>query len=463
MSGALGCRAITSGPKHHFFGFHDLPQWNEKGDLLLGLEVDDISHPPLPGQSAVSGVIDAATGDFAPIHTTTTFNYPQGSRQQWLGTDDLFLTNDREGGRCVCRLSDARSRKIIDTLSFPVHCHVASSGDVFHMNYDRLHRVGGYGYIGGRDPYAAEDIPAKCGIFKGNLKTGANELLISLADVSACDESRPVRTGYPHYVTHLSLSPNGSRLAFLHRYRVVDGGELTRLMTVGVDGSALRCLAKGFLSHFDWLNERQLLIWGKDERALCHMREAAWLRVPGLLQSVLLAKRTMRFCRALRGYSVSRGLQGETRQNKSFLRLTDMDNPPIEQIGVGVLREDGHPMRNPKVDGLLVNDTYPHEDRKRTLMLYDVRSGERGDLGEFPMSEEIPNEKTFDSELAFLGLDTRVRKKFPRALYLFTRSGLHCDLHPRWNAQGTQVSFDSIHEGTRQIYAVDCSRLLNEP
>jgi hypothetical protein len=30
-----------------------------------------------------------------------------------------------------------------------------------------------------------------------------------------------------------------------------------------------------------------------------------------------------------------------------------------------------------------------------------------------------------------------------------------CDLHPRWNRDGTQVCFDSAHEGERQVYAID--------
>lgn len=453
-------RAVTHGPKHHFFGFHDLVEWNATGDLMLGLEVDDISHPPLPGESALSGVINVGAGDFAPVHATTTFNYPQGARQQWLGESDLFLTNDRDRGTCICRISDARSLKVVGTLPFPVHVHNALTNEAFYVNYDRLHRVGGYGYAGGEDACRHEDVPKRCGLYKGDLRHGTHDLLVSLAAVAACGERRPVKTGYPHYVTHLSLNPSKTRLAFLHRYRVVDGGEVTRLMTVGTNGTALRCLAKGFLSHFDWLDDQNVLIWGQDERALCRFREAPWLRLPGLLQMALLAKRMIRLRRRRRGAGrvLKRDGQGQAR---AFLQISDMDNPVHRPVGRGVLTEDGHPMVNPRMAGILVNDTYPHADRTRTLMLFDLTTGRRVDLGTFRMSDELPDEATFDVEAAMRGLDRRVRRKFPRAQYLFTRSGLHCDLHPRWNAQGTQVAFDSIHEGTRQIYRIDCSELLN--
>jgi hypothetical protein len=242
----------------------------------------------------------------------------------------------------------------------------------------------------------------------------------------------------------------------------VDGGEVTRLMTVGVDGESLRCLAKGFLSHFDWLSDETIFIWGQDERRLCRLREAQWLSLPGLLQAALLSKRLMRSCRALRGANVRHDSPSQINQTKSFMRIADVNNPVIERIGIGILTEDGHPMTNPKLEGLIVNDTYPHADKTRTLMLFDTKTNRRTDLGTFRMLDSVPNESMFDVEGAFSGIDPRIRKKFPRAQYLFTRSGLHCDLHPRWNAQGTQVAFDSAHDGSRQIYTVDCSGVLNE-
>jgi hypothetical protein len=38
------------------------------------------------------------------------------------------------------------------------------------------------------------------------------------------------------------------------------------------------------------------------------------------------------------------------------------------------------------------------------------------------------------------------------------KGDVRCDLHPRWNRSGTQASFDSVHEGSRQVYVIDVRR-----
>ncbi len=450
-------RRVSNGPKHHLFGFHDLVETNAKGDLLLSLEVDDISHPPLPGETCASGVIpiDPTTGasePFKEVHKTRTWNYPQGARQQWIGDSDLFTCNDRaDDGSLISHICDGRSRKVVETLPFPVHC---IAGDkAFYFNYDRIHAVGGYGYNPSvkTRPLRLKDRPGDDGLFIGDIKTRDHHLLVSIAEIASCGEARPVKSGYPHYLTHAMLNPSGTRIVFLHRYRVADGGETTRLMTVGTDGKGLRCLAKGFLSHFTWIADDELFIWGEDQRALCKFRESSYLRIPGVLQCALLAKKAMRM---IRGRRKSSGGATHSVQAKAFLRIKDAEPLAINKSAIGVLTEDGHPMACPGNLGNLISDTYPNKDGDRTLMFYDVGKNERSDVGKFRMIPDKPDISAFDYRLAQCGMDSRVLKKFNRDDYLFYRSGFHCDLHPRWSADGKTGYFDSIHEGTRQIYSV---------
>ena len=34
-----------------------------------------------------------------------------------------------------------------------------------------------------------------------------------------------------------------------------------------------------------------------------------------------------------------------------------------------------------------------------------------------------------------------------------------CDLHPRWRLDGKQIGFNSVHEGTRQVYVMDVKNI----
>ncbi|MDP7253832.1 MAG: hypothetical protein QGF00_29800, partial [Planctomycetota bacterium] len=100
-----------------------------------------------------------------------------------------------------------------------------------------------------------------------------------------------------------------------------------------------------------------------------------------------------------------------------------------EIIGKDVMIVDGHCSYSPNSDWIL-NDTYPdREESKRTLFLYHPASNRRVDLGRFYSPPEITGE-------------------------------IRCDLHPRWNRNGTRVCFDSVHEGTRQIYEIDVSDVV---
>ncbi len=447
----IAIKAVTKGPCHHFFGFHDLVQSNAKGDLLLGLEVDQISRPPYPGEKARAGVIFPYEQRFELIHETCAFNYPQGARQQWVGESDLFVCNDLVGDAWGAHLSDARERKVIETFPFPVHCLDAGTGATYSIDYSRLHRVGGYGYTGLPDKFESDDIPCASGIFKSNIKSGETELLFSVEEVALCSPVGIVKTGFPHYLTHLLLSPDNQRIAFLHRYRVADGGEITRLMTGGVDGKDLRCIAKGFLSHYEWLDNDHVFIWGEHQGFGCSLRERSWIAYPGVSSMVQVAKGVIRLVRKQK-----KGAGNQT-PSRSFLKVKDSPDVTIAKVAVGVLTEDGHPMCSPAERAWLVNDTYPDDDGARTLMLYDRVRNRRIDLGRFRMLDDEPDVKEIDVARVLEGVDVRVRRKFPLDQYLFTRSGYHCDLHPRWSFDGNSVLFDSIHEGSRQIYMADVS------
>jgi hypothetical protein len=109
-----------------------------------------------------------------------------------------------------------------------------------------------------------------------------------------------------------------------------------------------------------------------------------------------------------------------------YFIFEDKEGGNIEPIGEGLLTCDGHCSFSP--DGRwMLSDTYPDATHHRTLFLFEMATGERIDIGRFlspPVTWEI-----------------------------------RCDLHPRWNRDGSKVCIDSVHEGTRQMYVLDVSEI----
>lgn len=439
---------LTNGPKHHLFGFHDLLITNGAGDKYLSLEVDTMNRPPLPGE--LFGVGYVKDGLYVRIGETTALNYPQGARQQWVGETELFTVNNRVDDVWGTDLYDASTNKLVDRFEATTHMLSQDGRYAYGLDYARLFRLGGYGYSGIADKGVNEAIPNDSGITKMDIQSKKVELLVSVRQVAKCGNAT---LGVSHhYLTHLCLNPSCTRVAFLHRYFMADGGMMTRLMSVGTDGTGLRCLAQGFLSHFDWKDDQTIYIFGRANSSLDTLRNTPLLSNPLMSGPMKMAKRVAKFV-LRRGSS-----GGNANVGKSFMMITDAEQPVITPFAQGLITEDGHPMTNPINNNWCINDTYPDKNGIRTLMLYNFLTNERIDLGTFKMLMDKPDMTL--AETYFTGVDPKILNCISQEELSFTRSGLHCDLHPRWSRDGQLAIFDSIHEGTRQIYVAHVGELI---
>lgn len=437
---------LTDGPKHHLFGFHDLIISNSADSKYLCLEVDEINRPPLPGEQSGVGYIE--DGHFVKLGETSAFNYPQGARQQWVVNSDFFTVNNRIGNVWGADLYDASINKLIDRFPATVHMLSRDGRFAYGLDYARLHRMGGYGYIGLDDKESNNPIPSNTGISVMDLGTKIVRTLVSVQDVVECGLSH-ISNHTHHYLTHLCLNPSGDRLAFLHRYFMPDGGLMTRLMTIGADGNGLRCLGQGFLSHFDWKDDNYIYIFGRIGSSVDSLRNNPILLNPLIQNSLRLTKKIVK---ALIGKN--KGIGG----SMSFLMIEDQPQAISNAFAKEIIPTDGHPMTNPINRDWFACDNYPDKEGFRDLFLYSFKQELRVDIGRFQRLFVKPDMRL--KTAFFSGIDMRIVKTISEDELAFTRSGLHCDLHPRWNANGKFVVFDSIHEGTRQIYKVDVSSLI---
>jgi len=429
----------TNGPAHHFFGFHDLIAFNRSGDKILSLEVDTINHPPLKGEKAKVGYTRWEEQQFVALGETNAFNYPQGARQQWL-SDMLFTVNNQIGDHWGTDIYDVEIGKIVQKLDAPTHCLSRDGKTSYSFNYSRVFRLGGYGYTGLPDHTENESIPSNDGIYATDISSNSTKLLVSIEEIANCDKATSAFNGFHHYITHLTVSPDGQRIAFLHRFVLADGGVRTRLMTIGANGNDLRCIAQGFLSHFDWKDNQHIIIWGRIGNNADKLRSAGFLSSPLLAPFVKTGKNIIKKIIGKKSGMLA----------QSFLMIEDSESPTISSFANGIICSDGHPMFCPTNRNLFICDTYPDEHKERTLFFYNFEDGTRTDVGKFRMIDERPD-MTLQATY-FDGLDKNILSLFTPEQLAFTRSGLHCDLHPRWDANGKMVAFDSIHEGSRQIY-----------
>lgn len=381
----FSARSVSCSKAHTFFGYYDKSPWDVTGRYFLYHEVPFANRMPLRGERALIKVADLQNdGEARTIGDTTTWNWQQGSMLQWIGnsTKQLILHNDFRNRRYVAVIRSL-DNKIEKNLSLPVYCVSADGKQGLSVDFGRLHALcPGYGYVATPFSRATEPHPADDGIYHLDLETGESRLIISLADIVSMAPREDFR-GAMHYFNHLEFNPGATRFVFYHRWQCRRmGEERTRMFTARPDGTDLYLLADfEMVSHFAWKGDTHLL---------------AWANHPSLGQGYYL-----------------------------FEDRTDC----VEDIGKGILTEDGHPSYSSDHRWILT-DTYPNIERLRTLILFDTKTSRRYDIGHYFAPFRI-------------------------------NGPIRCDLHPRWNQDGQQICFDSTHHGKRQIYIMDVGDIVD--
>lgn len=375
---------LSSPPKHHFYGYYGIEAWDPSQQYHLSLETNFHEHRPAVGDVASVGLIDRETHAFIPYASTGAFNLQQGSMMHWIdvGFGNEFTFNDWEGEGLVSRAINFQTRET-RTIHGAIAALSPTQPVAIGLNFARmLHCRAVVGYANEMDPDSVHPQPTDDGLFLLDLRDGGSNLILSVSDVIRESQNLNIPDGLAWF-NHVLFNTDGTRILFFCRLRYGDGF-LSSLWTVNPDGSNLVCQIPfgNKVSHFDWQNERSILI--------------------------------------------SSDVMGEMQ----FLEVTDGQRD-FKPFGTGILPQDGHASFSPDRNWV-VCDTYPkNAQRLADLMLYDIRRGRKVILGQF-YSEEM-----------FTG-------------------DIRCDLHPRWSSDGRVITFDSVHEGPRQIYLVDVAEIISQ-
>lgn len=256
-------RMITQGPLHHWFGYYDKQEFDPSGRYVLGMSVDFEHRSPRPDDRITIGMVDLQDQErWIELGTSTAWCWQQGCMLQWLpGSSSQIIWNDRQNGQYVCHLLDVTSG-VKTTIPHPIYAVSPDGRTAISTDFRRLGDTRpGYGYNGISDPYFDQATPELSGVFRIDLTTGQQQLILSVAQVAAFGTRLASMRNSKHWFNHLLFNPDGTRFVFLHRWQVGKGRE-TRMLTAAPDGSDLRVLdANGLTSHFFWQDPTHILAW----------------------------------------------------------------------------------------------------------------------------------------------------------------------------------------------------------
>jgi hypothetical protein len=349
-------RAITHGPKFHWFGYYDKLQFDPTCRYVLGMEVDFEHRSPKPEDVIRIGMVDLKNNDhWVEFGESRAWCWQQGCMLQWRPrSKNEIIWNDRQVNRFVCHILNVRTGKK-RTLPHPFYTVSPDGRTAVAPDFRRVNAMRpGYGYPGLPDPYADNPAPKDSGIFRVNLDTGKQNLIISIADIAKFGRIPGDPKDAKHYFNHLLFNTDGSRFIFLHRWRAKgQRGFGTRMLTAKPDGTDIHVVDDfGRTSHFIWRDTRHILAW-------------AWHPSHG---------------------------------NAFYLYGDGTDN--VEVVGKDVMTQNGHCSYLPGNKWIL-NDTYPDKERKQNVYLYNTATGKKVPLGRFYSPPQYKGEWRCDTHPRF--------------------------------------------------------------
>ncbi|MDZ4818414.1 MAG: hypothetical protein SGJ20_05515 [Planctomycetota bacterium] len=275
----LKIEQLTSGTKHHFFGYIGQCQtipWNASGRYIVGMEIDRIDRLPKPEEAASIILIDTQNDNkLLHVDRTHAWNPQQGTMFYWnpLAAETQFFFNDRDvkTGDVYTVLYDIEKKQRVREYRFadtPIgNGGVAANGSAFlALNYGRLARLRLVtGYPKARDWSQDEIAPENDGLFMVDIKSGAKRLLVSYRQLE--DKLKQKNPDLKHtglFINHTLWNRDADRIYFFVRGNW-DGKAGKRINTpcsIHADGTHLTLHDQHIGGHPEWA-EGSLLIGGK--------------------------------------------------------------------------------------------------------------------------------------------------------------------------------------------------------
>jgi hypothetical protein len=278
----LKIEQLTSGTKHHFFGYIGQCQtipWNATGQYILGLEIDRIDRMPRPEEAATIILIDTRNNNkILRVDKTYAWNPQQGTMFYWnpSAAESQFFFNDKdvETGEVFTVIYDIHKKKRVREFRDPDtpigNGGVAADGSAWlGLNYGRLARLRLVtGYPGALDWSKDEVAPKNDGLFIVDIMTGKKRLLVSYYKLDEkLKELNPDMKHSGLFINHTLWNRDSDRVYFFVRSGWDDkpGDKNNVPCSINIDGTGLTLHETHIGGHPEWA-EGNLLIGSESHK-----------------------------------------------------------------------------------------------------------------------------------------------------------------------------------------------------
>tara|TARA_B110000046_G_scaffold175713_1_gene200612 strand:- start:538 stop:1800 length:1263 start_codon:yes stop_codon:yes gene_type:complete len=396
----------------HSVGYHDIKPFNKKNNSLIALH----RYPLNTVDVEKSNLIDICLWDFKKnkfdiIDQTNAWSWEQGSRLQWVDSNQLIY-NKTKNGKLGAYLYNVETgnKKILEN---PVYSIV--NNNYLTLNYNRLWSLWkNYGYNINQKKITIENKPSNDGVFLCDFDNNKKLVLSIKEAVKICGLEEIDKK---FFIAHPTLSPDGNKFVSLLRFFNSSGILISYFIFTDLENKESKVLATEKATHFEWINNNSIIVWSRSlNKAFTRIRLNNFTE-KYVVQNL---KKILRFFNP----------KIKQRILSTHFYLIDLNGIKKNKIlDVNTLTEDGHPQISNNGKYLII-DTYANNIGFQKLMLYDIK-----------------NDKTY-----YIG-------EFKVAKYLL-ENNLKYDLHPRWDNEDNLISIDSSHNGSRQSYVIDIKKLI---
>ncbi len=249
----VGTQILSDAKRQIFFGYYDVTPFSNDGKLILAMRAPAENISPHDTQPELElGFFDLSQKPlrFQCFAKTSTWNWQQGCRLQWL-SEDSVIYNTAHGAV----IQNIYSDNILKKFAHPIYAIDHQRHYALTLNFSRLHQLRrGYGY--------SNISSAVDGVGRIDLRTGEEKQILNMSDFRPAD-------GPQYYLNHLTFNPSGTRFVVFH---IAAGAKrAVRLYTANSDGSGLYALTPDIApSHYTWMDDENILVTGTKDRKIVY-------------------------------------------------------------------------------------------------------------------------------------------------------------------------------------------------